>query len=260
MNSELITNYIDTHCHLDFPEFLPDREEVIRRSRAEGIGYMINIGSSLKGSQDSLELAQKYNFIYASVGIHPHEADRVDEKTKTSLRQLLEREKVVAIGEIGLDYYKHYSQPENQALLFRELISLGRNLNLPLIIHSRKAEADTLKILKEAMPLKAVIHCFSGDENFLKACLELGFFVSFTCNITYKKAEALRKLVKLAPLEKMFLETDAPFLPPEGSRGKRNEPLNVRLLAQEIAGIKQLPVEEVARVTTANAKEFFRLP
>lgn len=250
---------IDTHCHLDFPEFDQDRQEVIRRAQNSGIGYIINIGSSLKGSQRSLELSKKYDFIYASVGIHPHEADKFTQKEEAAVRELAKKDKVVAIGEIGLDYYKNYSKAENQKPLFLSLIRLAKDLNLPLVIHSREAGEDTLKILKEAMPLKAVVHCFSGDEIFLKACLGLGFFISFTCNVTYPKAQNLRNLVKIMPLEKLMLETDAPFLAPQELRGKRNEPEYVKYLAVEVALLKGISVDEVARITTENAKLFFHL-
>jgi len=251
--------FIDTHCHLDFPEFNPDRNEVIRRAKEQGINHIINIGSSLEGSKKSLELSQQYDFIWATVGLHPHEADRFDEKTQDALEELAKKDKVVAIGEIGLDYYKNYSKAENQKPLFISLVKLAKDLGLPVVIHNRQAQDDTLKILKEAMPQKAVVHCFSGDEMFLKECLDLGFFISFTCNITYKKADNLKKLVKITPLNRLLLETDAPFLPPEGFRGRRNEPLYVKYLAQEIATIKELSIDEVAAVTTDNAKQFFNI-
>jgi len=251
--------FIDTHCHLDFPEFDHDRDEVVRSARDSGIGYIINIGSSLQGSKRSLELSSAYDFIWATVGIHPHEADRFDQQTQSAIEALARKDKVVAIGEIGLDYYKNYSKPENQKPLFMSLVNLAKDLGLPVVIHNRHAELDTLKILKSSLPLGAVIHCFSADENFLKECLDLGFLISFTCNITYKKAQNLRQLVKLVPLERLLLETDAPFLPPEGYRGKRNEPSYVKYLAQEIAALKEISVEEVAKVTTCNAKNFFNL-
>lgn len=250
---------IDTHCHLDFPQFDQDRPDVVSRAKNEGIGYIINIGSSLEGSRRSLELADSFNEIYATVGVHPHEADKTDEGLEDLLNGLAKNNKVVAIGEIGLDYYKNYSQGENQRRLFKQLVRLAKDLGLPLVIHSRDAQEDTLKILKDAMPLSAVVHCFSGDGNFLKECLDLGFFVSYTCNITYKKAQGLRELVKITPLERMMLETDAPYLPPEGLRGKRNEPSYVKLLAREIAGIKGASSERIAEITTENAKSFFKI-
>jgi TatD DNase family protein len=250
---------VDTHCHLDFPEFDQDRHEVIQRARDSGIGYIVNIGSSLSGSQKSYELAQKYDFIYASCGIHPHDADKADEKMQDALRLIAKKDKIVAIGETGLDYYKNYSKPESQMPLFVSLVKLAKELGLPLVIHSRAAQEDTLKVLKSLLPLKAVVHCFSADADFLKSCLDLGFFISFTCNLTYRKAENLRDLAKITPLERLMLETDAPFLSPEGLRGRRNEPLYVKNLAQEISRIKEISPEDVARVTTDNAKKFFNL-
>jgi len=259
MSQELKPGLIDTHCHLDFPEFDQDRDEVIRRARSQGIGYIVNIGSSLEGSKRSIELSRQHDYIYATVGIHPHEADRFDNKKESEITKLLKEKKVVAVGEIGLDYYKNYSKAENQKPLFIKLIRLAKDSNLPLVIHTRQAERDTLKIMKEAMPIKAVVHCFSSDEDFLKECLDLGFFISFTCNITYKKALPLRELVKATPLERLLLETDAPFLPPEGFRGKRNEPSFVSYLAEEIARIKEISLDLVAESTTDNAKQFFHI-
>jgi TatD DNase family protein len=248
---------IDTHCHLDFPEFDQDRDEVIKRARDRGIDYIINIGSSIAGSRRSLELSKQYDCIYAAIGIHPHEADRYTANDEIAIRQLAKEKKIVAIGEIGLDYYRNYSKAENQKALFKALLKLAKGLNLPLVIHTRDSQEDTLKALKEAMPIRAVIHCFSGDQDFLKECLLLGFFVSFTCNITYKKADKLRGLVKMIPSERLLIETDAPYLAPEEFRGSRNEPAYIRNLAEEIAKIKGVSLEEVARITTNNAKQFF---
>jgi TatD DNase family protein len=250
---------VDTHCHLDFPEFDQDRDEVIKRAKKEGISYIINIGSSLLASERALELARLHDFIYATIGIHPHEADKFDDRTKTRIEELVKKDKVVAIGETGLDYYRNYSKTENQKVLFTYLVKLAKDSGLPLVIHNRQAEVDTLKILKEAVPVEAVVHCFSGDAHFLKACLDLGFLVSFTCNVTYQKAQNLKALVKLMPLDRLMLETDAPFLPPEGLRGKRNEPAYVKFLAEEVSRIKEISVEEVARITTENVKKFFSL-
>ncbi len=250
---------IDTHCHLDFPEFDKDRDEVIARARSEGIEYIINIGSSIDGSKRSLELSKQYDFIFSAVGIHPHEADNFDKGAELELSSLSRQDKVVAIGETGLDYFRNYSRQENQKILFLSLIKLAKELNLPLVIHSRQAQADTLKILKEAMPVKALVHCFSGDKGFLDECLTLGFFISFTCNITYKKAENLRNLIRDVPLDRLLLETDAPFLSPEGLRGKRNEPANVKHVAREISRIKEISIDEVSEVTSDNAKSFFNL-
>jgi len=249
---------IDTHCHLDFAQFSGDRDAVIRRAKEAGVGYFVNIGATLDSSAASCELAAQFPEIYAAVGVHPHDADGFKEDNPAKIRELAVRDKVVAIGETGLDYYRNLSSPENQKRLFTNLIALAKSLDLPLVVHTRQAEEDTLKILKAAMPLRAVVHCFSGDENFLKQCLDLGFFISFTCNITYKKAQRLREMVKLTPLDKLMLETDAPYLSPEGFRGKRNEPSHIKLLAEEISRIKGVSFEEVAQKTTENAKLFFK--
>ncbi len=248
---------VDTHCHLDFPEFNPDRDNVIEQAAARGVGIIVNIGSSLEGSRASVALAKQYANIYATVGIHPHEADHYRQTDKDELRVLAKEEKVVAIGEIGLDYFKNYSKPEHQRNLFISLLGLAQETNLPVVLHSRQADEDLITIIKTHLPLKAVVHCFSGDEKFMYTCLELGFFISFTCNITYKKASMLREVVKKIPLERLMLETDAPYLPPEGLRGRRNEPGNVFLLAEEIAKIKGLSKEEITQVTTNNARIFF---
>lgn len=248
---------IDTHCHLDFPEYDQDRHDVISRAKEQGVGYIVNIGSSLQGSKASVDLAKEYENIYASVGIHPHEADSFTPATEKSIRDLAKEKKVVALGEVGLDYFKNFSAPKNQLSVFTQLVKVAKDFNLPLVIHTRSAPQETLKILKEAMPVEAVVHCFSGDKTFLKECLDLGFRVSFTCNITYKKAEDLRAIARLTPLDRLLLETDAPYLSPEGFRGKRNEPAQVRLLAEFVANLKGLDLEEVAKTTTLNAKSFF---
>jgi TatD DNase family protein len=248
---------IDTHCHLDFLDFDFDRDEVVRRAKENNVDFIINIGSSIEGSRKSIELTQKYPNLYSTVGIHPHEADNFTLKEKELIRGMVKEDKVVAIGEIGLDYFKSFSKPSNQRRLFLSLLELALESNKPLVIHTRQAEPDTLRILKGLKPLRAVVHCFSGNRSFLDECLNMGFFVSFTCNITYKKASDLRELVKVTPLDRLMLETDAPFLPPEGFRGRRNEPMQVRLLAEFIGQIKGVSLEEISFKTTQNAKNFF---
>lgn len=257
---------IDTHAHLDFPEYDADRDEVIRRAVSCGIEYIVNVGSSIQGSKNSIELAAKYNCIYAVVGVHPHDADTVDNNAAGQIKKLAQTDKVRAIGEIGLDYFlsagrqgKHYSKQENQRPLFKSLLTVAKDLDLPVVLHVRQAEEDTLKIIKEFLPIRAVVHCFSGSEDFLKACLDMGFLVSFTCNVTYKKAQNLRDIIKIIPLNSLMFETDCPYLSPEGFRGKRNEPFQVKLLAEYAAQIKGIPFEEIARKTTANAMRFFSI-
>jgi len=250
---------IDTHCHLDFPEFDKDREQVIRTAQDNGVGCIINIGSSLAGSINSVDLSKKYPQIFAVVGCHPHDAKDFSEEDFKTVAGLAGNGKAVAIGEIGLDYYRNLSPQDQQKALFIRFIDLAKELDLPAVIHSRDADSDTLDIIKRNGLEKAVVHCFSSDELFLREILDLGFYVSFTCNITYKKAQKLRDIVRIAPLERIFLETDAPYLPAEGYRGKRNEPWFVRILAQEIAKIKGISFEEVSRVTTKNAEGFFKI-
>lgn len=251
---------IDTHCHLDFPAFEPDRDQVIRRALDAGINYFINIGATLESSAAACALAGKHAEIYASVGVHPHDADTFDLQAEARLRQLAVEKKVVAIGEIGLDYYRNLSAKENQRRAFFKQIALAKDLNLPVVIHCRQAEEETLEILKSALPLRAAIHCFSGDENFLKGCLASGFFISYTCNITYKKSSLLREMVCLTPLDRLMLETDAPYLSPEGFRGQRNEPAQVKLLANEVSRLCGVSFEKISEQTTQNAKDFFKIP
>jgi TatD DNase family protein len=250
---------IDTHCHLDFPEFDADREQVIKRARQEDVDCIINIGSSLSGSQAGVNLARQYDIIYTSIGIHPHHADKTDQGVIKNIQQLSREAKVVAVGEIGLDYYKGISSVENQKQLFIALLELARLSSLPVIIHCRQAQEDVFKILKDKNITCGVVHCFSGDEKFLGQILDLGLYVSFTCNLTYKKAENLKELARSVPLERLLLETDAPFLPPEGFRGKRNEPGYVRYLAEELARIKGVDKDMIGRITSDNAQRLFRL-
>ena len=249
----------DTHCHLDFKDFESDRDEVIKRSKEEDVDLIVNVGSNLQGTKASIEIAEKNDFIYAAAGIHPHEANSVTEKDLEEFKKLLDRDKVVAIGEIGLDYFKNISSRDNQKKLVKILLKEAKERGLPIIIHNRDAHEDILAILKDIMgnKLRGVMHCFSGDERFLNDCFDMGFYVSFTCNLTFKNAGQLREVAKKAPIERLLLETDAPFLAPQVFRGKRNEPSYVKYLAEEIAKIKGLSFEEVARITTDNAKKLF---
>lgn len=253
---------VDTHCHLDFKDFDADREEVIKRASDAGVDFIINIGSSLEGSKRSVELAEKHEAIYASVGIHPHDAGQLDERVLNELRSLAKNKKVVAVGEVGLDYYRDLSPRQVQKEAFRKFILLAKELALPLIIHCREANEDLLKILKEELspPIKGVVHCFPSDENFLKDILGLGLHISFTCNLTFKNSSKLRQMVKdLVPMERLLLETDAPFLAPEQFRGKRNEPAYITYLADELAKLKGLTSEDIARVTSFNCTNLFAI-
>ncbi len=257
MNSQSKLQFIDTHCHLDFPEYDLDREEVVLRAKEHNVDYIINVGSDVSNSKRAVAVAQKFENVFATVGCHPHDASSFSSDMIDVLKDLAGKNKVLAIGEIGLDYYRNLSPAEFQKKVFVDLIHLAKEKNLPIVLHSRHAESDTLEILKAEKVEKAIVHCFSSNENFLKDCLDLGYYVSFTCNVTYKKSQALRDILKIVPLDRFCLETDAPYLSPEGYRGKRNEPWFVALLAQEVAKIRGCSLEEVANATTANAKKFF---
>jgi len=257
---------IDTHCHLDFKDFDADRDLVINRAAAAGVGIIINVASSLEGSRRAVELAERYNCIYASVGAHPHEAGKVDKETFSELKKLASPSagglKVVAVGEVGLDYYRDLSPRDTQKKVFREFILLARELGLPLILHNRDASEDMLSILKSEFaktPVRGVMHCFSQDTVFLKKCLDMGLYISFTCNITFKNAGNLREVVKYVPTERLLLETDAPFLAPQVYRGKRNEPAYLKLLVKELSRIHSVDIDTIARTTTHNANELFSL-
>jgi len=250
---------IDTHCHLDFGEFDSDRDAVIERAKKAGVKRFINIGSSAEGSKRSVELASRHSEIFASVGIHPHHADEVTKDTLAEMESLAQNKKVVAIGEVGLDYFKSTSTPERQKELFVKFIELSGKLYLPLIIHTREAAGDTLEILEEhcKMPIRGVMHCFSGDEKVLKRVLEMGMFVSFTCNLTFKNAKRLREVARGVPPDKLLLETDAPYLAPQAYRGKRNEPAYMTELRDMLADVLKLPADDLERVTTENAGKLF---
>lgn len=255
-----MTKLIDTHCHLDFPDFDPDREEVIKRAVAAGIEYIINVASSLEGSRKSVALAGKNGCVYASVGIHPHDAKEAGDKAFDEIRALAGNDKVVAIGEVGLDYYRDLSPRKLQQEAFRRFIALAKETGLPLIIHCRQATEDLIKILKEeaSASLKGVIHCFPADEALLNAAFGLGLNVSFTCNVTFKSASKLRQMIKdLVPVEKMLVETDAPFLAPEAFRGRRNEPSYITYVVDELAKLKGVSKEDIARATTLNCMKLF---
>ena len=252
---------IDTHCHLDFKDFDKDRDDVIKRAADKGVRYIINVGSSLEGSKRSLELARKNERIFASVGIHPHDANAAGDDAISKIRDMAGEDKVLAIGEVGLDYYKNISPRDAQKSAFKKFIRLSTELGLPLIIHNRQANSDTLDILRGELGgnIKGVMHCFSGDADFLNQCLDIGLHVSFTCNITFKNAGKLREIATHAPLERLLLETDAPFLAPQAKRGQRNEPSYLTYLVEELARLKGVGKKQIEEITTKNAFQLFNL-
>lgn len=252
---------IDTHCHLDFKDFDPDRDLVLERAKAAGVFRIINVASSIEGTRRAVELAAQYDMVYATVGIHPHDAEKVTAEALDEIRALAGKDKVVAVGEVGLDYYRNLSPKDKQKEAFRKFIHLAKDLGLPIILHSREADEDVLAMLREEYGPKVdgVVHCFAGDESFLKKCLDMGLYISFTANLTFKKADALREVAKHVPIERVMLETDAPYLAPQAMRGKRNEPSYLTYLVDEWTKITGLSASDIGRITTHNANRLFGL-
>lgn len=245
---------IDSHCHLEMKDFNNDRDEVIERGKKNGITYMVTIGTSLRDCQKAVNIAKSYDCIYAAIGIHPHNAKEIDESVYNGLRKLAKEDKVVALGEIGLDFFRNLSPKKIQIERFREQINLARELKLPLIIHDREAHEKILDILKqeEAKDLGGIIHCFSGDYSMARKCVDMGFYIGVSTTITYKNNHRLQDIVRKLPLDRLLVETDAPFLSPQPHRGKRNEPSYVRHGAEKISELKGIPFVEVAEVIFQN--------
>ncbi len=252
--------YIDTHTHLDFDSFNEDREIVIQRAIENDISAIITIGTNLESSVESVNLSSKYASVFAAVGIHPSDCMEATDQDYARIEEMAQDEKVVAVGEIGLDYYRMYAPKEVQIKSFRRQIRLAKKLNMPLIIHNREAHEDVLQIIEEedAGAVGGVFHSFTGDEKFLERILLNNFYVSFTGNITFKKSDA-EPLIRHTPAERLLLETDSPFLTPTPLRGKRNEPAFLIHTAAKIAEIKNLQKNELGEITSANAKMLFGL-
>jgi TatD DNase family protein len=255
--------FIDSHAHLDVPQYDADRAEVIDRALGAGIGTMLEIcGSDVgKGSLDiGIKLAEEYSFIYAAIGVHPHEANLYDEALEQKLIGMAEHEKVVGWGEIGLDYFYDNSPRDVQRKVFRRQLELGQTCDLPIIIHTRDAEDDTIAILKDAPPgISGVIHCFTGTQNLAETAIRMGFYISFSGVLTFKTAGDLREVARNTPPDKILIETDCPYLAPVPHRGKRNEPAFVKETAAKLAEIKGESIDEIARITSSNFKRLFRL-
>lgn len=249
----------DSHSHMYSVKFNEDREEVFNRIKEAGVKYVLNAGTDLETSMQAIDLAKKYDMFYASVGCHPHDVKDLDEETILMFKGLAKKPKVCAIGEIGLDYYYDHSPRDVQQHWFRRQIQLAHEVKMPIIIHDRDANDDTLKILKaeNAFDLGVVMHCFSGSAELAKQYVKLGAKISIAGTVTFKNARKLKEVVETVPLEHLFIETDAPYLTPEPFRGKRNESTYVQYVAGKIAEIKGITYEEVAEVTTQNAKDFF---
>lgn len=251
----------DTHTHLHFPQFTEDLPAVLERARAAGVRRLVTIGTDVETSGAALALAGREPDVWAAVGIHPHDAAGGDETTLAEIARLAAAPRVVAVGEIGLDYFRNLSPPDSQTRVFRALIALGRRLGKPLLIHCREAHAEVLRILEEegGRQVGGIMHCFSGDVEIARRCLDLGFLVSLAGPVTYPNARALPAVARFVPGDRLVIETDCPFLPPQGYRGKRNEPAYLALTAARVAELRGEPLEELGARCTANACALFGL-
>ncbi len=249
---------VDSHAHLDFEPFDADRETVILRARAVGVVAVVNVGTDLESSRDSVALAEKYDFIYAAVGIHPHDAKTLTPAVREELRALARHPKVVAVGEIGLDYYRDLSPRPVQRQAFADLLTLAAELDLPVIIHCRDAWGDTLAILRDWRGT-GVMHSYSGGPEHLEEVLAMGFSIGLSGPVTYAQAPRLQAVAAAVPLDRLLVETDCPYLTPEPYRGRRNEPAYVWYVAGAVARVRGVTAEGIARATTENAARFFRL-
>ncbi len=256
----------DTHAHLDFEQYAGKEAETVAAATAAGVQRIITVGTTLERSQRAVELAAQFDQVWAAVGVHPNEAASLNEEAVEQLHHLAQQPKVVAVGEIGFDFY-HVDNPSEivQERAFLHQTAVATDLDLPLIVHSREAESTTVRYLQRLVEHwdrqhPGVIHCFTGTQAFAEVCMEMGFLISFTGVITYPKNDALRQVVAAVPLEKMLIETDCPFLAPQAYRGQPNQPAYTCDIAQQIAEIKELSLDQVAVQTSANAQALFALP
>jgi TatD DNase family protein len=259
---------IDSHAHIHLDTFDRDREQVFARARQGGVRAIINVGLDAESSRTSLEMAKQYDDVFSTVGFHPHEADKMQDDDLKTLAELAKDERVVAVGEIGLDFYRNLSARKSQIEAFEKQLDLSIELGLPVVIHSRNAHRETYKILsawvKSTLSVgrlrRGVIHCFSGDIELAQQYLEIGFYISLAGSVTYPSAGELVQVAKEIPLDRLLLETDAPFLAPQAYRGKRNEPAYVALIAEKVAQVRGVRRETVAEAAAKNTISLFKLP
>ncbi|KGN02285.1 hydrolase TatD [Clostridium novyi A str. 4570] len=250
----------DSHAHYDDESFNEDREDVIKEIKENGVINVLNCGASMEGARDSFKLANKYDFFYAAVGIHPENAYELTEENYEEIKEMTKNPKVRAIGEIGLDYYWEENPPrEKQKEVFRKQMELAKELNMPVVIHDRDAHGDTLEIMKEFPEVKGVVHCFSGSVEFARECLKLGYYIGFTGVVTFKNSKKIVEVAKEVPLDRMLVETDAPYMAPTPNRGKRNRSDYIKFIIEKIAEVKELSVEEVSNATIENAKNLLKI-
>lgn len=251
----------DTHAHMDDRAFDADRPELLANLPGQGIGRLLNPGCSLASSRAASELAKQYDYIYCAVGSHPDAADEVDEKVLEEYRRLVrENPKVKAIGEIGLDYHYEDIPRDIQQRAFRMQMELARELNLPVIVHEREAHEDGMRIVEEFPEVKGVFHCYSGSAEMAKWLVSRGWYVGFTGVLTFKNARKAVETARAVPLERIVLETDCPYMSPEPFRGKRNDPSRLYRMAEKLAELRGLTVEEIHTITMENGKRLYRIP
>ena len=248
----------DTHCHLYYDEIKKDITNVLDRAEKLGVNRFICVGTNMEDSLQSLELAEKYDNIFASAGIHPHDSVNAHPDYLDQIKEFMQSSKMVAIGEMGLDYYRNISTPDKQRLVFREQMQLAQELKKPVIFHNRDADKDVIKVLSDFPNVIGVAHCFSSTLSTAKTLIDMGYYISFSGNLTFKNSN-LPKVAKYLPLDRILVETDSPYLSPVPYRGKGNEPGRTRYVAEKLAEILQVPLELVARKTTENANRLFFL-
>jgi len=251
--------FIDTHAHMFFANFREDIDEVISRAKEENIKYILVPATDIETAKQTIELTKKYDIIYGAVGVHPHDTKDWNSTFISQIEKLAKNEKIVAIGEIGLDYYYDYSPKEKQIEAFKAQIDLALKLKLPIIVHNRESHEDIMNILRsyKGSGLRAQLHCYNGSKEDARELIELGHYISFTGNITFKKADSLREVLKSIPVKYLMTETDSPFMTPVPHRGKRNEPAYVKIVAEKIAEIRHVSPEDISRVTSYNAFKMF---
>lgn len=251
----------DTHVHLNARQFSEDYDEVIERAFANGVNYMVVVGFDRETIPLAIEIAEKYETIYAAVGWHPVDAIDMTKEDLNWIEKLSAHEKVVAIGEMGLDYYWDKSPKEIQKEVFRQQIRLAKRVKMPIIIHNREATEDIIEILQQedAGEVGGIMHCYNDSVDFVQTCLDMNFYISLGGPVTFKNASLPKEVAKEVPLDRLLIETDAPYLAPHPNRGKRNEPAYVTLVAEKIAELREMSVEEVAKITTKNAFSLFNI-